>query len=302
VIILSWNRRQDILDTLEHLRLQTYRDYEVVVIDQASDDGTPEAVAQRFPEVRLVSLDRNLGVPGGRNVGVEHARGELLVFLDNDAFLEPEGLDKLVAKFDAEPAVGILGCRIENFFTGEMDHGSWVYPKNRKGDYEREFETYTFAGGGSAMRRRTFDEAGGYWADLFMYWEECDLSLRAMKAGHRLLYFPSVVVRHRTSPEKRLPTGRSLAMTLRNSLWTNWRSLPRVAALTSTVVRVSAYLVKGVRSGCAWAVICGAVGALSRIGLLWSDKHRLNAQQFARYRGLSDQGPWRERWRTLLRG
>jgi GT2 family glycosyltransferase len=88
----------------------------VLVVDQGSEDGSVEALETAFPEARILSLEKNVGVAAGRNLLASMAKGDLLWFLDNDAELPPDALSELLAGFEAHPEAAVLTMRVDNFF------------------------------------------------------------------------------------------------------------------------------------------------------------------------------------------
>ena len=107
VVMLCWNRIDDVRESLSRLRLQTYSPIEVIVVDNASTDGTPEMVEQDFAEVRLIRMEENSGV-AAYNVGFEEAEGEFIVILDDDSFPAEEAVARMVGKFQANPKLARL--------------------------------------------------------------------------------------------------------------------------------------------------------------------------------------------------
>jgi GT2 family glycosyltransferase len=229
LILLSWNRKNDILRTIESLKRQSYADFETIVVDQGSTDGTLEAIAP-YP-IQIIKLHNNIGVPGGRNIGAAKAKGDLLVFLDNDAELKEDALEIVVNRFQQEENLAIIGFKILNAFTKELDILSWPYQKSRLRECNTEFETYIYCGAGHAIRKRIFSEVGYYWDELFFGWEEMDLSIRAMDAGYHIVYDPRIVVYHYRSPENRTLKAQHDCQRLKNSLWVLWRYFPPVYAV-----------------------------------------------------------------------
>jgi GT2 family glycosyltransferase len=300
VVILSWNRQAEIKKTLADLDRQTYTNFEVLVIDQGSSDGTPEAIEKLFPRVRVIRLPGNLGVPGGRNIGVAKAQGDIVVFLDNDASLENEGLTKTVEKFKNNPHLGILGFRILDAKTGELDLGSWVYQKNKIAEAQSEFLTYTYCGAGHAIRKEVFQKAGYYWDELFFSWEEMELSIKAINAGYDILYDPQIVVYHRVSKEKRATNKVHEGLRLRNSLWVLWRYMPWRYSLPMTGVRIFAYLVKAVRNRFLFSMITCLFAAFTRVGLVLNKKDKISGAALERFKALSAKGSLGVQLRWLL--
>jgi GT2 family glycosyltransferase len=288
LILLSWNRKADILLTLESLRHQSYDDFEIIVVDQGSTDGTLEAIAP-YP-IHIVKLHKNFGIPGGRNIGAAKAKGDLLVFLCNDAELEVDALEIVVNRFQQDENLGIIGFKILNAFTKELDILSWPYQKSRLHEHNKEFETYTFCGTGHAIRKRIFYEAGTYWDELFFGWEEMDLSIRVMDAGYKIVYDPRIVAYHRRSAENRTSKAQHDCQRLKNSLWVLWRYFPLAYAVQESCLRVGAYFIKAMKQGCFLMMLRNFIIALKKIGLLFDTKDKISHATLEQYLRLSYKG------------
>ena len=115
VIIVNWNGLEHLPVCLDSLAAQTFRDFEVILVDNGSRDGSVEFVRARYPWVRLVELAENTGFAAGNNYGFEQARGAYLVTLNNDTRAEPDWLATLVAVAEAYPQAGMVASRICNF-------------------------------------------------------------------------------------------------------------------------------------------------------------------------------------------
>ena len=300
IILLNWNRKEEILKTLKSLKNQTYKDFEVIVIDQGSDDGSIQIIRKDFPEVKLTCLDRNVGVPGGRNIGASKAKGEICVFVDNDAHLINNALEDINERFKDDEKLGIMGFKVVNAKTGKLDLSSWPYQKSKIKDSEKEFDTYTFCGGGHAIKREIFQKVGYYWDELFFSWEEMSLSLRVLDAGYKIIYNPNVILYHRISEENRTSNALHECMRLKNSLWVSWRYMPRGYAILETVFRVPAYLIKGMRKGCFFKMLAYLFMALKRINLLFDNSHCISKEALKKYKQLSDKGPILDQLRHLF--
>jgi GT2 family glycosyltransferase len=208
IIVPTWNGLEYIGDCLASLLAQDYPDFEVIVVDNASSDGTPEWIAERFPAIRLIRNERNLGFAGGANVGLHAAKGSLLVLFNQDATAGDRWLCTLVAGFSASPGAGIAGCRILNMEDQTIQHagGYLTMPRalpaqlssgsidtNEDGQpVDVEFVTGTAL----AIRRELFEAIGGFDEDFFFYFEDVDYCYRARSAGFRVMYVPNAIVRH----------------------------------------------------------------------------------------------------------
>ena len=113
LIVLTWNGRGWLTDCLNAVRALDAQPAEVVVVDNASTDGTADFLRDAFPEVRVVRLDRNVGFAAGNNAGARHASAEYLVFLNNDTRVQPHWLSALLAPVDADATVGLVTSRVE---------------------------------------------------------------------------------------------------------------------------------------------------------------------------------------------
>jgi GT2 family glycosyltransferase len=213
-VVLGWNGREDTLTCLRSLGRVTYSALSVVVVDNASTDGGPEAVATEFPDVRLIRLDENRGFAGGVNVGVAAALedgADAVLLLNNDATAEQGFLEPLVQALSADDA-GAACAQILDAVTGRIWYAGASYDPSRGhqgrhtgfGDpplppETRPYETERACGGAMLISRAALDAVGVLDESLFAYAEDVDWSLRARAAGLRILVVPASVVRHRVS-------------------------------------------------------------------------------------------------------
>jgi len=211
VIIPNWNGARLLPSCLESLRRQTYPPLEIIVVDGASHDDSVALVRARFPEVRLVILDWNLGFTGNVNAGLRAAGGEVLALLNNDAEADPGWLAELVSGFRADPTVGVCASKIllhdrRNVLNaaGDVFHRDGT-PGNRgvwqedRGQFDTPEYVFGASAGAVAYRRTMLEDVGLFDERLFMYCEDVDLSFRAQLLGYRCRYVPTARVYHRLS-------------------------------------------------------------------------------------------------------
>ena len=262
VIILSWNRPDDVLAAIESALQQHGVSRRVLVVDQGSEPQNVAAL-ERFvagkPDILLRRLERNTGVAGGRNIATAMGAGRHVVGLDSDAiFADREALARAVAHLDARPDLAAIGFRIENYFTGQNDVLSWDYPGHSP---DERFCTTRFIGAGHAIRRTAFEAAGGYDDRLFFCQEELDLCYRMLNLGFRIEYVPEVTVRHKVSPDHRVAWERGrYFFTVRNALYTSYKfgvSSPRLA------LAALAFLARGMFNGVAGSALRGIAAAIA---------------------------------------
>jgi GT2 family glycosyltransferase len=236
VIIPNWNGMRLLRPCLDSLRQQSYRDYEVIVVDNASTDDSRQALSQEYPEVRLLCLDSNRGYSGGCNAGVRAARGAILVLLNNDTEADPRWLEMLVSALDRHPEVGSVASRLMLYDRRDTLHSAGdFYRANGLPDsrgvwqpygppYDQECYVFGGCGGAVAFRWPVLDEIGLLEERFFMYCEDVDLNWRAQLAGFKCLYAPDAVVYHHLSATG----GGTLASYYvgRNTLWVIARNYP----------------------------------------------------------------------------
>ncbi|MFD9569904.1 glycosyltransferase family 2 protein [Streptomyces sp. NPDC059982] len=222
VIITMGNRPDELKALLESVARQDGDPVEVVVVGQGVElTGLPEGV-------RTVALPENLGIPGGRNVGIE-AFGpggrevDALLFLDDDGLLERTDTAELCRQaFAEDPGLGIISFRIADPDTGVTQRRH--VPRLRASDPMRSSRVTTFLGGANAVRTAVFEQVGALPGEFFYAHEETDLAWRALDAGWLIDYRADMVLLHpTTAPSRHAVYHRMVA---RNRVWLARRNLP----------------------------------------------------------------------------
>jgi len=191
-VISTWNKLEDVLANLRALAAQTRPFDDVVVVDNASDDGTADAIRAEFPRARLVVMPHSrYGACETFNIGFASARTELTAILDDDVLLSPGWLEGAIDRLLAEPeSTAVLSTKV-------VEPGM---PASYRDSPEVNDERYmsTFRGCASLARTHALREAGGYDERLFIYGNERDLTCRLLNLGYRVLQYPGVEVFHKT--------------------------------------------------------------------------------------------------------
>ena len=277
VLIVTWNRKDDVLETIRSIYDQDYRSFEIVVVDNGSKDGTVEAVRQAYPEVRLVALDRNVGISAGRNAGIAAARGDIIFCLDSDAGLGHDTLTNLVCKFQAEPEVGIINSKIVNAYTKKLDGGpGWAYAEKQKASQDLEFLSWNFSEGGAAIRKEVFDQVGLFWEFLFFGCEGQEFSLRAWDAGYKVLYYPQAIVYHRASPQARVVGDERDPLFFRNSLYIYLVRYPWWMAIWYVPLKTAVALIRSARRGYLRQILRALLDVLRQLPTLWKQRRPIS--------------------------
>ncbi|HUD17885.1 MAG TPA: glycosyltransferase [Acidimicrobiales bacterium] len=211
VAVITYERPDFVARCLDHLLVQTRAPLEIIVIDSSAGDETSKLVGERYPMVRYQVCTAGSGAMAtARNISYRMASGDVLAFIDDDAFAEPEWLENLLPHFD-DPTVGAVGGRQIRRQPGELTEGvdaigQLQHDGNLTGNFAadpgRTVAVDHLLGANMSFRRSVLDQIGGihdgYGGTCVR--EETDLCLRVAHAGYRLVYTPEAVVEHVAAP------------------------------------------------------------------------------------------------------
>lgn len=239
ICIVTRDRKERVVDAVESCFLQSYRPIEVVVVDDASEDGTAGAIEAAYPSVRLLRSERNVGLAGGRNLAMSLARGDLIVQIDDDVVLDPTAIATAVSCMERHPDAGVLMMNVH-------EHGSSRWPDHDDGRLLQEF-----VGCAHVLRHRAYEAVGPYYERLWglRQGEEFEYSLRLLEEGFRIRYCRDAVARHFPSHSGFVPELAELSLI--NSSLAVVRHVPWTSVPALLVRRVIGYGALMVRSGAA---------------------------------------------------
>lgn len=270
IIIPNWNGAAHLPDCLNALRAQTWRDFEVIIADNASTDDSARLVAGHYPEVRWLALDRNYGFTGACNAGLRAATGQVLILLNNDTAAHPHWLAEVVAAFQRHPQAGMVASKMVLFDRRDTLHtaGDFVRldgtPGNRgvwqqDTDQFPEGEVFSANGGSAAYRRALLEDVGLLDDDFFFSCEDVDLAWRAQLAGWACIYAPRAVVYHKLSA-----SGAGVTASFhdgRNFIWLVAKNMP------ASLWRKHWARIVGAQLNITWQAMCHWRGAAARARL-----------------------------------
>ncbi len=237
VVILNYNGEPFLRPCLDSLRRQTLTEIEILVVDNASPDGSADLVENEYPQVRLLRLPENLHFCGGNNAALPLVTGEYVAFLNNDTYVEPDWAAEIVRAFRENPQVGAVACKIvladrpdtldnagTEWLSVLIGHKiGWLQPA---ADYVREQLVFGFCGGGCALRREVLEQVGGFDEDFQSHYEDVDLSFRVLLGGWKCLYVPTAVVHHHASATYGYASPLVVHRTTRNAEWVVIKNVP----------------------------------------------------------------------------
>jgi GT2 family glycosyltransferase len=232
VVLVIWNGLEDTLECLESLQHCEFPHKRILVVDNASTDGSSETIARLYPEVQIIRSEQNLGFTGGNNLGLEEAirqRVRYAFLLNNDTTLAPDALSRLVQWADSSPRSGMLAPVIhyydqpdEIWFAGArvaLARGEAVHnPIGTLSKQAAPFETDWISGCAMLVRMTAVLAVGVFDPRFYLTWEDVDWCLRMRSTGYRVLVVPAARILHKGGRSGRRLTGIHFYYAVRNSL------------------------------------------------------------------------------------
>jgi GT2 family glycosyltransferase len=239
IVILYYKRREIIEQTLESALRQDYANREILLIDNNSEDDVKDIVDRLDAGIQLIQLPENMGACGGRNVGIRAAKGNILIFIDDDVtFDSTREVSAVVDTFERKPAIHVLAFQIWDPRTGKARIREWCHTRPLSKYVNQEFETSWYGEGMSAFRREVFDRCGLYYEPLFYGAEGHDMSLRLMDQGFRMLYTPGIRVNHWASENGGRSFARQNYYYTRVFIWMAYKDYPVWAGIQFAIPKV----------------------------------------------------------------
>jgi GT2 family glycosyltransferase len=195
VNILSFNRKDELRNTLTKVYEQDYKNIEVIVVDNASSDGSSEMVNQEFPAVQLIQMKKNIGIAGW-NEGFKSAKGDYVLVLDDDSYPIFNTIRFAINKLISDNKVAIIACNI--IIGSQFDLISASHSD------EIEKPVNSFVGCGAIIRSSVLSLVGGFESELFLYFHEVEYALRIIDAGWEIVVCPKSIVVHNIVSANRL--------------------------------------------------------------------------------------------------
>ncbi|MFW6116340.1 MAG: glycosyltransferase family 2 protein [bacterium] len=230
VVSLAYNRRENVLELVRALRGQDYVNFETIIVDNNSGDGTADTVESRYPDVRVLRCSHNFGMVS-YNFGLEEARGEYILVIDDDGLPASSAwISRVVHRFESNPHLGAVACTVRMRDTGRVAYDS---PQFLPSDHPKEgCQAASYNGTGAGLRAAALHEVGYYPFHFFRSWLELHLCTRLIEAGWEVRYFPSLEVWHsRPSGSTNRPVT---YFGLRNYFWYVWTFYPWPVVLRET--------------------------------------------------------------------
>lgn len=213
-ITICYNGLEDTCELIESLRNKIHSvSYEIIVVDNASREDEAAAISSRYPFVTAIRNPVNNGFSGGNNVGIRHAQGSYLFFINNDTFIEEDGIQALVERLESSPQIGGVSPKLRFAFPPQHVQFAGFTPLSRfalrnrtlgydcvdDGSYDTAHPTPYLHGAAMLIKRQVIEEAGLMPEIFFLYYEELDWCTSMTRAGYELWYEPRCTIFHKES-------------------------------------------------------------------------------------------------------
>lgn len=213
IVTLNWNGKDNTLECLKSVKNLNYSNFHITVVDNASEDGSPEAIKELYPDVNVIVNRANLGYAEGFNTGLRYALKngvDYILIMNNDAVIDQNALKSLVKTAQSDPMIGFVSGKVFHYNKPEVLQSVGIKWDARKmegwligngevdiGQFDRvekrEFVDDVFL----LVRREVVEKVGGYDHNFFLYFEEADWNARVKKAGFKIMYTPMAKIWHK---------------------------------------------------------------------------------------------------------
>ena len=234
IILLNWNGKKDTLECLKSFEKIKYNNYEIIVVDNGSEDDSVLKIRKYYPKINIIENKKNLGFAGGNNVGIEYAINncaDYVLLINNDTTVEENFLTELVKVGESDEKIGLLGSKI--YFHSEKKRiwtagGKVNWLKNKGthigldeidvGQYDKIREVGYLTGCCLLIKREVIEKIGGLEESYFLYYEDTDFSLRAQNIGYKCVYVPESKIYHKISRSTKPGSANYIYYHVRNGL------------------------------------------------------------------------------------
>jgi hypothetical protein len=244
IVVVNYNGKKYLSGCFSSLFQQTYSHMEVILVDNASIDGSIEYIQENFPRVIIIPQSTNRGFAGGTNAGILTAKGDFILTLNNDTIVDSHLLEEIVQPMLADSRVGICGTKML-FPDGRINSTAICISRSGaawdrgmgepdNGQYNVTQEVFGACAGAALYRHAMLEEIGLFDEDFFLYMEDVDLAFRAQLSGWKCIYVPTARVIHVHGGTSDPGSDNSVYYVNRNLLWYTVKNFSKRTLLISS--------------------------------------------------------------------
>ena len=256
IIIPNYNGCHFMEPCLASLKKQTYKDYQILVVDNASTDGSVEYVKEHYPEIEVIALKKNYGFCKAVNVGIRRSTTPYVILLNNDTTADPYYIEEMVRTIEKSPRIFSVSSKMIQMYHPELiDSAGDLYTLTGWGvcrgvgrpvsNYTETDEVFSACAGAAIYRRQVFQKIGLFDEKHFAYLEDIDVGYRARIFGYRNLYCPTALVYHvgsGTSGSKY--NSFKVRLSARNNIYLNYKNMPLLQLMVNFLPLFAGYVLK----------------------------------------------------------
>ena len=256
IVIPNYNGKHFMKPCLDSLACQTFTDFKVLVVDNASTDGSPDYMKEHYPDIEVIALDKNYGFSRAVNEGIRHADTPYVILLNNDTTVDAHYVGELVRAIRRSPRIFSVSSKMVQMYHPDLiDSAGDLYTLIGWGicrgsgrpvtNYTEPSVIFTACAGAAIYRRSVFDKIGYFDENHFAYLEDIDIGYRARIYGYRNIYSPTALVYHvgsGTSGSKY--NSFKVKLSARNSVWLNYKNMPFLQLLLNILPLSAGYCIK----------------------------------------------------------
>lgn len=256
IVIPNYNGKHFMEPCLSSLSEQTYKNFHILVVDNASSDGSIEYMEENYPDIELIKLQKNFGFSKAVNIGIQHSRTPYVILLNNDTTVDTRYVEEMVKAIEKSPKIFSVSSKMIQMYHPELiDSAGDLYTLLGWGvcrgcgrpvsNYQKYDEIFTACAGAAIYRRSVFDEIGYFDENHFAYLEDIDIGYRARIYGYYNMYCPTALVYHvgsGTSGSKY--NSFKVKLAARNNLYLNYKNMPALQLILNFIPLAIGYFVK----------------------------------------------------------
>lgn len=256
IVIPNYNGKHFMKPCLASLKEQTCHDYRILVVDNASTDGSIEYMKENYPEIDVIALDQNYGFSRAVNVGIQNSTTPYVILLNNDTTVDPHYVEEMIKAIEKSPRIFSVSSKMIQMYHPELiDSAGDLYTLIGWGicrgagrpisNYTEADDIFTACAGAAIYRRSAFKKIGYFDENHFAYLEDIDVGYRAKIYGYKNMYCPTALVYHvgsGTSGSKY--NSFKVKLSARNNIYLNYKNMPIVQLILNFIPLLAGYLVK----------------------------------------------------------
>ncbi len=256
IIIPNYNGKHFMQPCLESLSKQTYKNFKILIIDNASTDNSLSYVAENYPELEVIALDKNYGFSKAVNVGIAHSTSPFVILLNNDTIVDENYVKEMVHSIELDKHIFSVSSKMIQMYHPELiDSAGDLYTLFGWGicrgsgrpitNYTNAGEIFSACAGAAIYRRSAFNQIGYFDESHFAYLEDIDIGYRAKIYGYKNMYCPTALVYHvgsGTSGSKY--NSFKVKLSARNNIYLNYKNMPLIQLLINMIPLSLGFIVK----------------------------------------------------------